>query len=131
LISDALRRHHRDMRAILALFGALLVAACDHHVELAGPAGLPYACSDGRAARIFYDRGDPNRAPARLELGGDTIVLMPAPAMSGLRYVADSGLAWLAEGDEAVLSENGAGGEREIARCSRVRAGETAAPDHH
>lgn len=114
--------------AISAAFAASLFA-CDHHVDVAGPAGVPYACADGRSARIFFDGGDPNRLPARLEIDGRQIVLQPAPAMSGLRYASEDGLVWWSEGDEARLSEAGPdGGERELVRCARVREGETALP---
>lgn len=121
---------------------ALLAAGCDHHAELAGPAGLPYACADGRAARIVYDGGDPNRMPARLTFDGREYELMPDAAMSGLRYRSEGGLApgrgliWSAEGDEAVLSafalDPASGeGEREIVRCTRLREGEAAPPAGH
>lgn len=111
---------------------AVLLSGCQHHEEAAGPAGLPYACGDGRAARIYYDGGDPNRSPARLEFDGRTVLLRPAPAMSGLRYRSESGLVWSAQGDEARLSEaNPDGSEREVARCARIRDGATAPPPEH
>jgi membrane-bound inhibitor of C-type lysozyme len=119
------------MRTILSLF--LLLAACDHALEHSGPAGIPYACADGRALRIFYDSGDPNRSPARLVLDGQDIVLNPAPAMTGLRYVAEGGIAWTAEGDSAILSEPWAGGPRRTA-CTRLRSGVAEAAEqgaHH
>lgn len=110
------------MKSAAPLIGALLLAACDHHVELAGPAGLAYRCADGRIARIFYDRGDPNRAPARLELDGESHVLAPAQPMSGLRYEG-GGLTWEAEGDDAIVTEGG-----RATRCVRIREGETPPP---
>jgi len=127
--------------ALLVLAGAAL-ASCDHHEEIAGPAGLPYACADGRAARIHYDGGDPNRMPARLSFDGREFEMAPDPAMSGLRYRSETGLApghglvWSAEGDEAALIEvpldpAATAGEREILRCARVREGETAPAEAH
>jgi membrane-bound inhibitor of C-type lysozyme len=119
------------MRTILGLF--LLLAACDHAIEHSGPAGIPYACADGRAVRIFYDGGDPNRSPARLVLDGHDIALEPAPAMSGLRYVAASGVEWTAEGDSALLGEPAPGGPGTTA-CTRLRSGAAEAEErgaHH
>lgn len=118
------------------------LAACDHHQAIAGPSGLLYACADGRALRVFYDGGDPNRAQARLQFEGREFALAPAPAMSGLRYISTEGispgrgLAWSAEGDEAVLAERAldpaaAEGEREIVRCTRVREDAVPAADRH
>ena len=125
--------------AALALIAAAL-AGCDHHADVAGPAGLPYACADGRAARIYYDGGDPNRVPARLAIDGREFVLHPAPALNGLRYASETGLTpghslvWWAQGDEASLIEvsddpAAAAAEREVVRCARVREGDPAAPD--
>lgn len=118
---------------ILAL--AALLAACSHHEEIAaGPSGLPYLCADGRATRIHYDGGDPNRMPARLSFDGHDYEMTPDPAMSGLRYRSEEGLApgralvWAAEGEEAALTEVAEDGEREIVRCTRVREGDAAAP---
>lgn len=121
----------RRSAAAAALLCAGL-AGCGHHVEALGPAGLPYSCTGGRTARIFYDGGDPNRAPARLEFEGRTVLLRPAPAMNGLRYEGEGGLVWWSQGDEARLSEAAAdGSEREIARCSRLREGDAAAHEEH
>lgn len=133
--------------AVLAPFA--LVAACSgHHVESAGPAGLPYACADGRAARIYYE-GAGERARARLVFDGRTFKMEATPAMSGLLYVSQKGLApgpgliWSAEGDEARLSESATDGagvaeEQEIVRCSRIREEHADTPpsgatpdDHH
>ena len=119
-------------RAALPALAAAQLAGCDHHVEVAGPSGIPYLCADGRAARIFYDGGDPNRAPARIEFDGRATVLRPAAAMNGLRYESENGLAWSAQGDEARLSQSGAdGSEQEIVRCTRQRDGEPAPPAGH
>ena len=128
------------LRLAVAASAAAFIAGCDHHADVAGPAGLPYACADGRAARIHYDGGDPNRMPARLVVDGREFVLHPAPAATGLRYSSETGLTpghglvWWAEGDEASLIEVSAdpaapAAEREIVRCARVREGDPAAPD--
>ena len=126
------------VRAV-AYAATCLTAGCQHHDEAVGPAGLPYACADGRAARIYYDGGDPNRMPARLSFEGGEFTLYPVPALNGLRYATATGLApgrnlvWTAEGDEAMLIDVAAdpavADQRMIVRCARVRAGETAAPD--
>jgi hypothetical protein len=116
-----------------------LIGACRHVEEHAGPGGIPYACADGRTARIFYDGGDPTRAPARLRFGGHEFTLAPAPAMNGLRYVSETGLGegyrlvWWAEGDAALLSELASDpaaepSEREIVRCARVREADGPTP---
>lgn len=133
--------------AALALF-ALPAACSSHHVESAGPAGLPFACADGRAARIFYE-GAGERARARLVFDGRTFKMAAAPAMTGLLYVSRKGLTpgrtliWSAEGDEARLSDSatdraGVAEEHEIVRCRRIREGHADAPpgeampdDHH
>ena len=122
---------------------ALLVAGCaGHHHEL-GPAGIPYACADGKAARIFYEGGGYfPRARARLLYEGQQIDLAATPPTYGLRYVSDAGgelapiLIWSARGEEAWLAELafGEGEEREIAHCTRLRAGGAPAepePAHH
>lgn len=135
------------MRAAIALIAAaaaaLPLAGCDHHEEIAGPSGIPYACADGRAARVHFDGGDPNRRPARLSFDGHDYEMAPDPAMSGLRYRSETGLApgrgivWTSEGEEAALIDVPADpasteAEREIARCTRVREGEAAAaPEPH
>jgi len=127
----------KPLCAAAALAAAALLAGCDHHEEIAGPSGLPYACADGRSARIYYNGGDPNRMPARLDFADRSFTLAPAPAMNGLRYMSEAGLeegrglAWWAQGDEAAISETSAEGEREIVRCTRVREGETAPPEQH
>jgi membrane-bound inhibitor of C-type lysozyme len=118
--------------AAAAALLAVGVGGCDHHVEVAGPAGIPYACTDGKAARIFYDGGDPNRAPARLEHDGHSTILNAAPAINGLRYQSEAGLIWWAQGDDARLARAAADGtESEIARCTRVREGGAPAPREH
>jgi hypothetical protein len=147
LISAALRLHivlamlrasMRIDRTAIAIAFAAALSACDHHEVHSGPAGLPYDCGDGRLARIFYEGGgDPARARARLLFEGRSFEMAAAPAMTGLRYVSESGLApgrsiaWAAEGEGAVISESevdpaSASADREIARCTRLREGEAA-----
>jgi membrane-bound inhibitor of C-type lysozyme len=98
---------------------------------------LPYACADGRAARIHYGGGDPNRTAAVLSFDGREFRMTPDPAMSGLRYRSDDGLApgvglvWASEGDDATLIEVAAEGERALVRCTRVREGEATPPEDH
>ena len=124
----------------------LLIAGCATHDEAHGPAGIPYACADGRPARVFYEGGGwfP-RARARLLFDGREISLVATPPTYGLRYVsADESAAgpiliWSARGEEAWLAElaDDNAAEREIAHCTRVRDGgedRSAAPEppaHH
>lgn len=104
---------------------ALLLAGCaGHHVE-DGPGGIPYACADGKSARIVYGGGGYfPRARARLNYDGREIALSAVPPTYGLRYVSDAEpiLIWSARGEEAWLSALEPGGEeREIAHCTRLR----------
>ncbi len=117
----------------------LLAAGCAGHHDGPGPAGIPYACDGGRPARIVYEGGGwfP-RARARLLLDGRAIELVAAPPTHGLRYVtaeAHAGpvLVWSARGEQARLAELGEdnASEREIARCTRLRAGGEEAPAEH
>lgn len=121
------------MRA-LGIFSlpALLLAGCAGHHDEPGPAGIPYACGDGKAARFFYEGGGYfPRASARLLYEGRSIDLRATPPTYGLRYVSDAGgesapiLIWSARGEEAWLAEvaPGRSEEREIAHCTRLRAG--------
>jgi hypothetical protein len=130
----------RNSLVAAAFAASVLAGGCDHHPEVEGPSGLAYACADGRSANIRFDGGDPNRSPARLTLGEREFEMRPVPAMSGLRYQADEGLApgraliWSTEGDAAALSEAGlygSVGETEIVRCNRVREGLDAPADAH
>jgi membrane-bound inhibitor of C-type lysozyme len=113
--------------ACLAIF---LLAGCAHHVEEAGPTGIPYACADGKPARIFYAGGGYfPRASARLVYDGREIALAAVPPTYGLRYVSEGGenapiMIWSARGEEAWLTQLDPGQpeEREIAHCTRVRA---------
>ena len=121
------------MRSIrFACGAAFLVAACASHPEERGPAGIPYACADGKPARITYENGGYfPRARASLLYDGRMIELRASPPTFGLRYVtADDTangpiLVWTARGEEAWLSElaDDATTEREIAHCTRVRDG--------
>ena len=132
------------MRALPSLsLSALLLAGCAGHHEELGPAGIPYACADGKMARIFYEGGGYfPRARARLLYDGRQIDLAATPPTYGLRYVSDSGgehaaiLIWSARGEEAWLSAlaPGEADEREIAHCTRLRSGGAPAapePGHH
>lgn len=127
------------MRAFrTAPFAVLLLAGCSARHEGQGPAGIPYACADGRPARIFYEGGGwfP-RARARLLFDGRSIALAATPPTYGLRYVSADGhaegpvLIWSARGEEAWLAElaQDNGSEREIAHCVRLRSG--GAHAHH
>lgn len=105
---------------------ALLLAGCAGHREALGPAGIPYACAGGISARIAYEGGGYfPRGRARLAYDGREIALSAVPPTYGLRYVSETEpiLIWSARGEEAWLSELGGGEEREIAHCTRVRAG--------
>jgi hypothetical protein len=134
--------HHRAMPPFRSMpIALLLLAGCAGHLEGHGPAGIPYACADGRPARVFYQGGGwfP-RARARLLFDGREIALIATPPTYGLRYVsADEStpiLIWSARGEEAWLAElaDGSAEEREIAHCTRVRDGgadEPAADEAH
>jgi membrane-bound inhibitor of C-type lysozyme len=108
----------------ISLAGLLIAGCAGHHREI-GPAGIPYACADGSTARIAYEGGGYfPRAHARLSHDGREIALAAVPPTYGLRYVSETEpiLIWSARGEEAWLTEVGAGGEeRELARCTRVR----------
>jgi len=98
------------------------------------PGDIPYSCgTDGRVARITYENGGwVVRAKAKLVWDGRTIRLQATPPSSGLRYVsaddaADPIMIWTANGEEAriyELARNAPPGEaeREVTRCTRVRA---------
>jgi hypothetical protein len=124
---------------------ALLLAACAHHPEGHGPAGVPYACNGGRTARVTYENGGWFvRARALLQFEGRAIELAATPPTYGLRYVtADDPhggpiLIWSARGEEAWLAELADDNvtERELAHCTRLRTGGAAdaaaeEPAHH
>ena len=117
------------MRARRSACLAILLAGCAHPVAEAGPAGIPYACADGKPARIFYAGGGYfPRASARLVYDGREIGLAAVPPTYGLRYVSDGAdnapiMIWSARAEEAWLTELDPGQteEREIAHCTRVR----------
>jgi hypothetical protein len=119
------------MRARQSAWMAIaLLAGCAGLAEAPGPAGIPYACTDGKPARISYAGGGYfPRASARLQYDGREIRLAAVPPTYGLRYVSDGGdngpiMIWSARAEEAWLSEvdPGQSEEREIAHCTRVRA---------
>ena len=132
-----------DMRiSRIACAAAFLVTACASHPEEMGPAGIPYACADGKPARITYEGGGYfPRARASLLYDGRMIELRATPPTFGLRYVSEGEgenhgpiLVWTARGEEAWLAElaDDSASEREIAHCTRVRSdgqeGATAEP---
>ena len=94
--------------ACMAIF---LLAGCAGHIEATGPAGIPYACADGKPARIFYAGGGYfPRASARLVYDGREIHLAAVPPTYGLRYVSDGAdnapiMIWSARAEEAWLTE--------------------------
>ena len=112
-----------------ALMAVFLLASCAAHIEEAGPAGIPFACADGKPARIFYEGGGYfPRASARLVYDGREIHLAAVPPTYGLRYVSDGAenapiMIWSARAEEAWLTQldPGQSEEREIAHCTRVR----------
>jgi len=118
------------MRALrIALLIAPLAAGCATP-DAPGPAGIPYACADGKPARIFYEGGGYYpRATARLDYDGRETPLSAVPPTYGLRYVsAGAGgtpiLIWSVRGEEAWISEldPGQADERPLAHCTRIRA---------
>ena len=127
------------MRVLLTCSIALAAGCAGHH-EGHGPAGIPYACADGRPARIVYEGGGwfP-RGRATLLFDGRAIELVATPPTHGLRYVTEAHdgpvLVWTARGEEARLTEaaDDHDGEREIAHCTRLRegGGEETGADHH
>lgn len=101
------------------------------HEESAGPAGIPYLCADGKAARVLYVGGGYfPRAAARLLYDGRAIDLQATPPTYGLRYVSADAASgpiyiWSTRGEEAWLSEidgpDPNAQAREIAHCTRAR----------
>lgn len=116
------------MRALLVL-SILPLAGCASHHQGHGPAGISYACGDGRPARIVYEGGGWHpRARAHLAFDGRSIALAATPPTRGLRYVSDepdgaAPMLWEAWGEEARLSLLTGGAWTEIARCVRLRDG--------
>lgn len=119
-----------------------MLAGCATAHEEHEPAGIPYACADGRTARIQYENGGWfMRARAALDLGGRRIALVAIPPTQGLRYVSTEGgetppMLWDAWGELARISTLTDGDVwTELTTCTRVRDGggtEAAAePAHH
>ena len=116
----------RGRFACMAIF---LLAGCAHHVREAAEPGIPYACADGKPARVVYMGGGYfPRASARLNYDGRNIRLAAVPPTYGLRYVSEGGdnapvMIWSVRAEEAWLTELDPGQteEREIAHCTRVR----------
>src|ERR1700741_4064242 len=99
------------MAKLLPATFALLLSGCAAPHEAAAPAGIPYACADGKAARVLYVGGGYfPRAAARLFYGGRAIDLQAPPPTYGLRYVSTDASAgpifvWSTRGEEAWLAE--------------------------
>ena len=98
----------------------------------AGPAPIPYLCSDGHEASVVYESGsDYHHAKAQVTYEGRTIEMRAAPTLYGVRYRAEAGeggtpLAWSLRGEEAWLTEapdeeSYTRQERAIVRCIRLR----------
>jgi membrane-bound inhibitor of C-type lysozyme len=121
------------MRALGFAAIAACLAGCATRHETQAPAGIPYACADGKTARVLYVGGGYfPRAAARLLYDGRAIDLQATPPTYGLRYVSADGSAgpvfiWSTRGEEAWLSEvddgDAAARPREIAHCTRLRTG--------
>jgi membrane-bound inhibitor of C-type lysozyme len=125
-LTEGLAQHLRMLRTVP--LAVLLLAGCAT-LEEAGPSGIPYACADGKTARVTYQGGGYfPRGRARLVYAGREIDLAAVPPTYGLRYVSDGAggapiLIWSARGEEAWLTELDAGAdeERTLAHCTRVR----------
>ena len=98
-----------------AYLAILLLAGCTHHIEEAGPAGIPYACADGKPARIFYAGGGYfPRASAHLVYDGREIAsgrgaadLRPALRQRRRRQCADHDLVGARRGSLADPARSG------------------------
>lgn len=111
----------------------------------AGPAPIPYLCSDGHEASVVYESGsDFNHAKALVTYEGRTIEMRAAPTLYGVRYRAEASeggtpLAWSLRGEEAWLTEapdedSYTRQERALVRCIRLRGAlpvQTASADSH
>lgn len=128
------------MRALaFAAAAAALTAGCATAHEAEAPAGIPYACATGGAARVLYVGGGYfPRAAARLLYAGRAIDLQATPPTFGLRYVsADASdgpiFIWSTRGEEAWLSQvddgDTAAAPREIDHCTRIRDGAAGGED--
>ena len=118
------------MRARRSIYLAIvLLAGCAHQRAEIDQPGIPYACADGKAARVFYTNGGYfPQARARLLYDGREIRLTAVPPTYGLRYVSEGGdatpiMIWSVRAEEAWLTELDPGRteEREIAHCTRFR----------
>ncbi len=119
--------------AALLAFPAALSASGTPAPGKAEPAVVPYLCDGGRTAGVVYRGGsDYLHASALVAFDGRRFEMRSAPTLSGIRYRGDAGgdgaaaLAWSLRGEEARLTESPAEdsyveGEREIARCVRLR----------
>lgn len=124
------------MRPLLLLLIPPLAGCATAHGQ-AGPAGIPYVCTNGQPARIHYEGGGWFvRARANLAYDGRTFLLVATPPTYGLRYVSPVEtegpvMTWTARGEEAWIAELAADNvtEREIAHCTRLRSGEEPAHD--
>src|SRR5262245_43974848 len=93
-----------SLRGPMLLSAALLLAGSNSPASN-GPAPVPYACGDGRAASVVYESGnDYIHAKALVTLDGRTVELEAAPTLYGVRYRGHEGagtpLAWTLRGEE-------------------------------
>jgi len=68
----------------------------------AANAGHDYACADGSQINARLDHGN-----IALSLGGQTLTLSPVQGASGAQY-AGGGVTFIAQGEQAMLSRDGA-----------------------
>ena len=127
-------RHLIVPALLLAIGLAAPAAASGGGKAKAGPAGIPFQCSDGQALRVVYGREGPKAHATLLREGAEPRELEPAHALEGLRYTAEVApgqlLSWTTDGIQGRLMEETAEGtEREIARCRR--SGWNAGEDVH
>ena len=99
----------------------------------AGPKGIPFTCSDGRALRVVYGREGPKAHAKLVWEGAEPRELEPAHSLEGLRYTAEVQpgqlMIWTTDGVEGRIFEGTADGEREVAHCKRL--GWSGAEDAH
>lgn len=94
----------------------------------AGPAGIPFTCSDGRSLRAVYGRAGPRDRSELLFEGAKPIEIEQTPTLYDASFAAPGeGLVWTTNGVEGWLTEDKSG--REIARCTRLGWGQGKAPD--
>lgn len=149
------------MRAIgLAGLAAFALSACGHEAGV-GPAGIPFACADGKVAWAYYEGGGYfPRGTVRIAYDGRDMELRAVPPTYGLRYVSEGGegghegaagagheggaeaghegaeapvMIWSVRGEEAWLSQldPGQSEERELTHCTRIREGVVPTPPVH